>query len=171
MSWTGEELAALIARGEGKELEFKRGLPRDEKAARTLTAFANTRGGVLLVGVGDRGELLGAPHPARTAQRLREIATHGVEPPLRVEVELVKLAERTLVVCSVPVSPARPHSVLRAGGDPETVVRSGSSNRAAEGATLRALREQRTSKRSLTELERRVLDWVRQVSGDRKSVV
>lgn len=32
------ELAASIAAGEGKSLEFKRGLPRDAKVARTLCA-------------------------------------------------------------------------------------------------------------------------------------
>lgn len=55
--WTSERLREVIAAGEGRQVEFKRGLPRDEKTARTLVAFANTRGGLLIVGVGDRGEL------------------------------------------------------------------------------------------------------------------
>ena len=57
------ELVLSIAEGEGKSLEFKRGLPRDVRVARTLCAFANTRGGLLLIGVGDRGEIVGAPRP------------------------------------------------------------------------------------------------------------
>jgi predicted HTH transcriptional regulator len=154
------EIAARIAQGEGKTLEFKRGLPRDDKIARTLAAFANTRGGLLLIGVGDTGELLGAPRPRQTLERVREIAANGLEPALKVELGLVELAGKRIVCCSVPLSPARPHAVLHVDGEREVVTRSGSSNRAADGATLKAILEQRTSKRSLDALERRVLAWV-----------
>ncbi|MCC7012940.1 MAG: ATP-binding protein [Planctomycetes bacterium] len=165
-SWLPSELEELIRLGEGRGVEFKRGLPRDEKTARTLAAFANTRGGVLLIGVGDRGELLGAPKPAQTVQRLRAIAAHGLEPALELELEVVELSGLPIVVCSIGVSRQRPHTVVRADGSSETVVRAGSSNRAADGATLRALREQRTHKRSMSELEQRVLEWVRRECGD-----
>lgn len=155
-----DELAELIAGGEGKLLEFKRGLPQPEKVARTLAAFANTRGGILLVGVGDRGELVGAPRPRETLAKLREIAEQVLEPPLRVELAIVELQGRKIVCCSAPLSPARPHSVARADGRREIVTRAGSSNRAADGATLQAIERQRTSKRNVDALERRVLEWV-----------
>ncbi|NOT31836.1 MAG: ATP-binding protein, partial [Planctomycetes bacterium] len=74
MRLDADELARLIAGGEGKQLEFKRGLPGDPKVARTLCAFANTRGGLLLIGVGDRGELVGAPRPRESMSRLRAVA-------------------------------------------------------------------------------------------------
>ncbi|HKX45616.1 MAG TPA: ATP-binding protein, partial [Planctomycetota bacterium] len=53
------EVRRLAMEGEGSRAEFKRGLPPDEKVARTLAGFANTRGGLLLVGVEDRGALCG----------------------------------------------------------------------------------------------------------------
>lgn len=154
------ELATRIAQGEGKTLEFKRGLPRDDKVARSLAAFANTRGGLLLIGVGDTAELLGAPHPRRTLAKLREIAENVLEPALRVELGIVELEGKPIVWCSVPLSPQRPHAVLHPSGEREVVTRAGSSNREADGATLKAILEQRTSKRSLDALERRVLEWV-----------
>ena len=158
------ELAAQIAHGEGKQLEFKRGLPRDEKTARTLAAFANTRGGLLLIGVGDRGELIGAPKPRQTLERLREIAESSIVPPLAVELGLVELEAHTIVCCSVALSPKRPHAVLRAGAEPEIVVRAGSSNRAADGPTLKALKRQRGSRAGLDELSKRALEWVDRLS-------
>ena len=82
MALNADELRAAIRSGEGREVEFKRGLPSDYKVARSLCAFANTRGGLLFIGVGDRGELEGAPHPAQTLQKLREIARLRVAPPL-----------------------------------------------------------------------------------------
>jgi predicted HTH transcriptional regulator len=43
---TIEELQALIAQGEGRQLELKRSLAELETAVRTLAAFANTEGGL-----------------------------------------------------------------------------------------------------------------------------
>lgn len=164
MRLDAESLRELLAAGEGRQVEFKRGLPRDEKVARTLAAFGNTRGGLLLVGVGDRGEVLGAPRPRATLERLREIAAQCVEPAVRVELALVQLDERPLVACWVPLSPARPHAVRYPGGELETVVRAGSSNREASGATLKAIRLANHSRPALGELEKRVLEWVTQIS-------
>jgi predicted HTH transcriptional regulator len=154
------ELARSIAGGEGKRLEFKRGLPGDAKVARTLCAFANTRGGLLLIGVGDRGELAGAPRPRATMEHLRRIARERLEPPLAVAAGSVRLGGRTIVWCSVPVSPARPHAVLGDGGEREVVARVGASNRRATGATLRALQAQRRSSSELDPLQRRILAWL-----------
>jgi hypothetical protein len=154
------EIRRLIAGGEGRQVEFKRGLPRDEKTARTLAAFANTRGGILFVGVGDRRQILGAPKPREVVRRLRTIAAASIEPPLSVETSVARVDGRAVVWCSVPLSPHRPHAVLRAGREPEIVVRAGSSNRAADGATLRAIREPVGAVKRPGELERRVLAWV-----------
>jgi len=154
------ELEERIARGEGKDLEFKRGLPRDAKTARTLCAFANTRGGLLLVGVGDRGEILGAPHPRATVEHLREIARFQLDPPLDVRIGTATIRGHVIVWCSVPISPARPHAALDTEGQGTVVVRAGSSNRAATGATLALIVSQRTGGKSLDPLQKSVLEWV-----------
>jgi hypothetical protein len=160
MDWSPDDLNAAIAAGEGRGVEFKRGLPRPAKVARTLAAFANTRGGLLLIGIGDRGERVGAPRPRETVRALREIAATRVEPPLAIEVQLVHLDEAAIVACSVPLSAARPHAAIRDDGRSEVVVRSGSSNRAADGATARALAGPRRGGGS-NELEKRILEWIR----------
>lgn len=159
MQPTPEDIRARIEEGEGKRTEFKRGLPRDEKTARTLCAFANTRGGLLLIGVGDRGEILGAPHPRRTLETLRSIASTRLDPPLVVQLGRVDVDELPIVWCSVPLSPARPHAVRHDDLSSEIVVRAGSSNRVASGAALASLRAQ-TKVTSLDPLQRSVLDWV-----------
>jgi predicted HTH transcriptional regulator len=155
-----EELARRIRKGEGKDLEFKRGLPGDAKVARTLCAFANTRGGLLLIGVGDKRELVGAPRPKETIERLRLVAAELLEPALAVELGIVVLAERRIVWCSVPISPARPHAVRGEDGLREVVARVGASNRRASGGTLASIRAQRASGASLDPLQRQILAWL-----------
>jgi predicted HTH transcriptional regulator len=44
-------LEQLISKGEGVQLDFKQSINNQKKIARTLAAFANNRGGKLLVGV------------------------------------------------------------------------------------------------------------------------
>jgi len=157
-----EEVRRLIAAGESSRVEFKRGLPRPEKTARTLAAFANTRGGHFLVGVGDRGEVLGAPHPRRTAAQLRAIAREAVEPSVALRVTTAQMTEGPVVVASVGLSEARPHRVQRVDGTLEAPVRIGSSTRAASGRALESIEHGagHGGRAGLDPLERDVLDWV-----------
>lgn len=155
-----EELALVLRAGEGSRVEFKRGLPRPERLARSLCALANTRGGLLLVGVDDDGRVVGAPRPRASAAELRRVAHEGLEPPLEVRTQELATAEGTVLACSVPLSGRRPHAVVRADGSREVVVRVGSSNRRASGAALAALRAQRRGRGGLDALEQQVLAWV-----------
>lgn len=49
----------LIAEGEHQQLDFKFAVNDSKKIARTLSAFANTDGGTLLIGVKDNGSIAG----------------------------------------------------------------------------------------------------------------
>ena len=57
------ELRKLVACGEGASLEFKRKASYPDKIVREMIAFANAGGGILLVGIGDNGEITGLKHP------------------------------------------------------------------------------------------------------------
>jgi len=52
-------LRSLIAEGEHQELDFKFEISDARKIARTLSAFSNTKGGRLLIGVKDNGRIAG----------------------------------------------------------------------------------------------------------------
>jgi predicted HTH transcriptional regulator len=52
-------LKKLIAEGENQQLDFKYCVSDSRKIARTLTAFANSDGGKLLIGVRDNGRIAG----------------------------------------------------------------------------------------------------------------
>lgn len=53
------DLKRIIAQGEGLHLDFKFRIDDQKKIARTLSAFANTEGGKLLIGVKDNGKISG----------------------------------------------------------------------------------------------------------------
>lgn len=161
------DILECTAGGEGTRLEFKRVLPRDERAARTLCAFANTRGGLLLVGITDRGRVHGVHRPESVTARLSSLAEGKVDPPLRPEIQVVQVAGPRVVACSVPFSSARPHAVVLADGEREILVRVGASNRVADGPTLDALSRSVAARRGKDLLERRILAWLALAARDR----
>jgi predicted HTH transcriptional regulator len=166
MNLTASELRAILDEGEGRTLELKRGLPRDAKTARSLCAFANTRGGMLAIGVTDRLEIYGVPRPREVMARLRELCARAVDPPITAALQAVRIEGKTVVCCSVAASPRRPHATAPTDGEggvgeeSEIVVRVGASNRVAQGATLAALKRPLKARSGLDELERAILDFV-----------
>lgn len=166
MDLDAARLRELVAEGEGRALEFKRGLPGDAKVARSLSAFANTKGGLLLIGVTDRKGFYGAPRPRETMGHLREVAGHQVDPPLAVEVGITNVDGVPVVWCSVPLSPERPHAAIGDDGVRTLMVRVGSSNRRATDATLAALLHGPAST-TPDALEKQVLAWVASRAGAR----
>jgi len=55
----GRYIHSLILKGEGMNLDFKYCISDPRKIARTLSAFSNSEGGKLLIGVRDNGSLAG----------------------------------------------------------------------------------------------------------------
>lgn len=54
-----EYIHGLIANGEHQQQDFKFEISDARKIARTFSAFANTKGGILLIGVKDNGKIAG----------------------------------------------------------------------------------------------------------------
>ncbi|MGI4886527.1 MAG: AlbA family DNA-binding domain-containing protein [Janthinobacterium lividum] len=112
------ELAKMIARGEGETLEFKQKTTHVHRISRTLASLANTRGGHVLVGVDDAGRVVGVRDAEEELFVLREAAAHHVEPPLAdLRFREVEADGRTVLVVTVPESPAKPHRAQVAPGD------------------------------------------------------
>ena len=77
-----QTLSALIAQGEGAATEFKRAMPSD--LGREICAFANASGGVVLLGVADRGEIVGVADHNKLRSQVQSIA-RSAEPPIKLE--------------------------------------------------------------------------------------
>lgn len=115
---TLQEVNQLASLGEGSHLEFKRKVPRPERIAKEIIAFANTRGGRLLLGVDDDGTVVGVRDAEEEAFALEHALNAHCDPPVAFETEHVVVSNRRFViVVHVPESDTKPHFLVN-GGEP-----------------------------------------------------
>lgn len=120
-----DELKRLVASGtaESNVLEFK-AAPWDRndagkrEALKDITAFANTHGGLILIGVTEKTNAATGFNPIASADaeaersRINDLVTNGVEPRLYgVSIASVGVDGGAVLALSIPRSPSRPHRV------------------------------------------------------------
>ncbi len=105
------ELLDLIEEGENLTCEFKRKFSTPEKIAREMIAFANTKGGYLIIGVDDDKEIIGVDSEKTEAELILDAANNFCEPPLNVEIDFVEVKGKEVVVVKVFESDNKPHRI------------------------------------------------------------
>ncbi len=100
---SAQELHTLIAQGEGFTSEFKRSMPSD--LGREMCAFANASGGVILLGVTDKGEIVGVADHNKLKSQVQAIA-RSAEPPIKVEIASID----SVLCVTMPVQDNKPYS-------------------------------------------------------------
>lgn len=109
-----------------------------DRVIATLVAFANSAGGVVVLGVEDGTRaVVSVDDPTAVEERLSNLVADRVAPSLVVEVSVVPWRSGYLVTAEVFPSARRPHHVRQLGQEGGTYVRIGSSNRLAD-ESLRA---------------------------------
>ena len=104
-----KELKELIEEGENIQCEFKRKFSTPEKIAREMIAFANTKGGYMIIGVDDDKEIIGVESEKETAELIKETAASVCEPPLNYQISFIELDGKEIVVVTIPESLQKPH--------------------------------------------------------------
>lgn len=94
-------LQELIAKGEGEQLDFKKIIQDSRKIARSLVAFANTRGGKLLIGVRDNGTLAGI-ESEEEAHMIEAAALVYCRPPVEFQLQIHRLEGKNILEVNIP---------------------------------------------------------------------
>jgi len=136
-----EALSELLSQHEGKTLVFKRDLSSPAGVIKTIVAFANGAGGMILIGVEDQTRhVRGVPEPTKEGARLESMIVDRIEPRLVPEIQILSWRKTHLLAARVFPSSSRPHYVKKLGPEAGTFVRIGSSSRRADPAQIEEIR-------------------------------
>ena len=111
------ELLELINQGEGAKLEFKRddsGSDRQpQQIAKEIVAFANTNGGIILMGVDDDGKLSGIQRSDLQKWLMDTVIRQYMSIPIFLDYEEIIIEDKKIAVISVPMGAAKPYALKR----------------------------------------------------------
>jgi ATP-dependent DNA helicase RecG len=133
-----DKIKALIAQGENSAVEFKASGVHADSIAREMVAFANSQGGVILLGVDDTGSLEGLDSSRPWEEWVANISRHNIVPPLALKYEEVVISGKRIGCIEVEKGREKPYQTNRN----HFVIRVGSTNRMATQGELMRLFQQ-----------------------------
>lgn len=147
-----KHLIELIRQGEGQMLDFKYCISDPRKIARTLSAFSNSDGGRLLIGVRDNGTIAGINSDEEyymidTAARLY------CKPEIVVGINQHNINGRSVLEVTVPKGDHRPYKARDDNGQWKAYFRQGDQNFLANNVLLQVWRRSESSRGLLIRFE------------------
>ena len=137
----------MVRKGENDRLEFKKKVDYPEKVIKEITAFANTQGGELLIGVDDNREISGLKYPDEHRFALENAIESYCKPIISFQVEQIPVSENRFVLkYTIDKSERRPHSVRLTPGNDEYFIRVGDKSVKASREFVEIMERQRKGK-------------------------
>jgi len=99
----------LIKQEESEKLEFKENF--DRETIETVGAFSNTRGGIILIGVSDKGVCKGINVGKNTIKKWLNEIFQATEPAVIPEIKIEKFKNKNIGIIEVKEFPLKPVSV------------------------------------------------------------
>ncbi|WP_421943660.1 helix-turn-helix domain-containing protein [Pedobacter sp.] len=105
-------IKSLILQGEGVTLDFKKTITNTGKIAKSLVAFANNKGGKLLIGVADDGTIKGVKSEEEEKYMILTAAHQFCKPAIEPNFEEIYVDDKLVLVANIPESDTKPHYAL-----------------------------------------------------------
>lgn len=128
----------VIKIGENEKYEFKEKIEND-KIIKELTAFANSDGGYVFIGIRDDGTIIGVnDSPNKVRDDLQNSINNNLDPPIGISVQSIEQVaqDKRIIVVYTPKSEQKPIYFRNQG---RIFVRAGSTNRPANRDEIIAL--------------------------------
>ena len=152
-------LQQLIAEGEHQQQDFKFEISDARKIARSLSAFSNTDGGRLLIGVKDNGRIAGV-RSEEEIYMIEAAAKLYCRPNVEIGVQTYEVDGKTVLVAEIPKAEQKPVQVQDETGKYLAYVRIADENILATPVHLAVWRQKNSARGTLvkyTEREQRLI--------------
>jgi predicted HTH transcriptional regulator len=134
-------LKKLIAEGENQQLDFKYCISDSRKIARTLSAFANTDGGRILIGVRDNGSIAGIKSDEEYYMVDTAVQLY-CRPEIAFTIKQHITRGKTILEVEVAKGAQRPYQVRDENGKWQSYFRSNDQNLVANKVLLQVWRKE-----------------------------
>jgi ATP-dependent DNA helicase RecG len=98
----------LIKQGESQNIEFKDSLSLKREIGETVSAFSNTNGGTILIGVSDFGEIIGIEVGKMTLEDLANYMKMHTDPQIYPEINLCPVGDKNIIEVKVKENEEKP---------------------------------------------------------------
>jgi ATP-dependent DNA helicase RecG len=106
------ELKALIGKGETNTIQFKAQVNNEISIAQEMIAFANSRGGTMLIGIDNASwEIQGLSNDdlRRLSNLMVNAANEHVKPPIFIETDTIAVDGKKVMIIKVPEGNNKPY--------------------------------------------------------------
>lgn len=124
------DVKKLTSLPESQTLEFKRNTSSLDSILRSVVSFANTNGGIILIGVEDDGSIIGIENSGKIQEQIACSIANRVKPQLIVDINTVEVDSKVVLVIQIEHMPG-PYYLSDKGMDKGVYIRLGNSNRIA----------------------------------------
>ncbi len=152
----------MIAEGEHQHLDFKFEISDSKKIARSFSAFANTDGGKLLIGVKDNGAIAGV-RSEEEYYMVEAAAEMYCKPAVKFETREWGYQGKVVLEVDIPKSEQRPHLAPGKDGKWMAYLRVHDENRLANDVLIRVWKNRKKKqgvKLRYSENEKKLLDYL-----------
>ncbi|MDD4200786.1 MAG: putative DNA binding domain-containing protein [Eubacteriales bacterium] len=139
-------LLNLIYSGEGKNLEFKAELPKGNSIAKTVVAFSNTGGGKIIIGVNDKGDIVGLKSDRNVFELMDKVTSMIYDtcyPSILPDIYTKTINNLLVMVIEVYRGNLLPYYLKAKGKESGVYIRVGATNRLANHENVMDLERQR----------------------------
>ncbi len=148
------ELLLRIKEGEGLHQDFKFAITDSKKIAKSLSAFANTDGGSLLIGVKDNGRIAGA-NPDEEYYMIESAATLYSQPKVDFKAVLWEVDGKQVLEIVIPKGENPPYKAKDANGKFLTYVRVNDENILADRVIVKWMENTRKGRNTIINYSRK----------------
>ena len=153
-------LQSLIHEGEHQQQDFKYRVSDAMKLAKSVSAFANTDGGRLLIGVRDDGHMSGV-RDEEEIYMMHQAAYRYCRPQASIKFDTYHVEGRTIVIATVPPSDKRPICAVGDDDRQRAYIRIADENIVASPVHLAIWRESQNAQGAMmtyTDTVRKLID-------------
>jgi ATP-dependent DNA helicase RecG len=106
------KLLNILDKGEDSQCQFKQDFRSINNLAVEISAFANSNGGMIIIGATDSGDLKGIHRKdvSRLNQWISNASSNKIEPPLFVSTEILMCDNKRILVIHVQQGKNKPYS-------------------------------------------------------------